>query len=125
MTSTPPPSSAFHARLAAGIAALGVILGAFGSHGLEETFARVGEKAEGWWETAVFYHLVHAVALYAMAIGAGFRRGAWLCLALGILVFSGTLYLMALTGMTKLGMVTPMGGLLLIAGWLWLAFRKS
>jgi uncharacterized membrane protein YgdD (TMEM256/DUF423 family) len=122
-TLSPSPSSSF-ARLAAGIAALGVLLGAFGAHGLQETFARVGAKAEGWWETAVFYHLVHAIALYAIAVGASFRRGPWICMALGILVFSGTLYAMALTGMTKLGAVTPIGGILMVAGWLWLAIRK-
>ncbi len=127
MIATPSPSSLpspGHARLAACMAALGVILGAFGAHGLEETFARVGEKAAGWWETAVFYHLIHAVALYVIAVGAGFRRGPWICLAIGLLVFSGTLYVMAVTGITKLGAITPIGGLLLIVGWLWLAARK-
>lgn len=123
MNPTPSLSSS-HARVAAGLAALAVILGAFGAHGLQETFVGVGMKAEAWWETAVFYHLVHAVALYAMAVGSGFRRGPWLCLALGVLVFSGTLYVMAVTGMTKLGAVTPIGGLLMVIGWIWLAIRK-
>ncbi len=124
MNTTTTPSPDLYRRLAAGIAALGVILGAFGAHGLQEIFTRIGVKAEGWWETAVFYHLVHAVALYAVAAGSGFRRGAWLCLAFGILGFSGSLYLMGVTGTTKLVYVTPIGGLLLIVGWLWLALRK-
>lgn len=119
-TSTP----SIYSRIAAGIAALAVALGALGAHGLRDTFAEVGEKAAGWWETAVFYHLVHSVVLYVLAIGGEFRRGSWLCLAFGILVFSGTLYVMAVTGITKLGAVTPIGGVLLIAGWVWLALRR-
>ena len=109
--------------LAAGalLAALGVMLGAFGAHALRGAF---GPAETGWWQTAVAYQMWHALAL--VAIGASGLRGlaapAWL-LGAGALIFSGTLYIMALTGLRWLGAVTPIGGLLMIAGWLWLAFR--
>jgi len=123
-TSPNPNPSSVLARAAAALAALGVMLGAFGAHGLESVFAATGPKAAGWWDTAVFYHLVHAVALYAVAAaGTGARRGPWICLLLGVVVFSGTLYVMAVTGW-RLGAVTPFGGMLLIVGWIWLALRK-
>jgi len=108
---------------AAALAALGVILGAFGAHGLEEKFATVGEKAAGWWQTAVFYHLIHAVALFALATRGRnhISKVAWICLIAGIVLFSGSLYIMAVTGITKLGMITPLGGLAFIIGWIAIA----
>ncbi|HEY0011292.1 MAG TPA: DUF423 domain-containing protein [Allosphingosinicella sp.] len=104
------------ALIAAGalIAALGVALGAFGAHGLGET---LGPAALGWWQTAVQYQMWHALALVAVGFAPlRARAAAWLFGA-GILLFSGSLYLMALTGLRALGMVTPVGGLLLILGW--------
>ena len=93
--------------------ALAVGAGAFGAHGAN------GEAAE-WLKTGGQYQLVHAIAaLVAMQIGA--RGPAWLFLAGGML-FAGTLYLMALGCPRWLGAVTPIGGVLLIAGWLWLAW---
>jgi uncharacterized membrane protein YgdD (TMEM256/DUF423 family) len=104
---------------AAGVGALGVILGAFGAHGLE---ARVGADSLRTWETAVRYHLLHAVALLALALhGAAAQRGISLPAGLwtgGIVLFSGSLYLLTLGGPRWLGPVTPLGGLFLIAGWL-------
>jgi uncharacterized membrane protein YgdD (TMEM256/DUF423 family) len=104
---------------AALLGALSVGLGAFGSHGLH---ARVGPEALSAWQTAVWYHQLHAVALLAVALfgsatGRSLRAPAWLFTA-GILLFSGSLYAMALTGLGALGPVTPLGGLCLIAGWL-------
>ena len=93
--------------------ALAVGAGAFGAHGAN------GEAAE-WLKTGGQYQLVHTIAsLVAMQIGA--RGPAWLFLAGGML-FAGTLYLMALGCPRWLGAVTPIGGVLLIAGWLWLAW---
>ncbi len=93
--------------------ALAVGAGAFGAHGAS------GEAAE-WLKTGGQYQLVHAIAaLVAMQIGA--RGPAWLFLA-GGMIFAGTLYLMALGCPRWLGAVTPIGGVLLIAGWLWLAW---
>ena len=105
--------------LAALLGASGVGLGAFGAHGLE---ARLGE-ALATWETGVFYHLVHALALLAVALllrVAGeaplLRSAGWL-FAAGVGLFSGSLYLLALGGPGWLGPVTPLGGLAFIVGW--------
>jgi uncharacterized membrane protein YgdD (TMEM256/DUF423 family) len=106
------------------LAALGVALGAFGAHGLRDM---LDPAALGWWQTAVQWHMWHAMGLVALAAAPWPRldRAAAL-LAVGTLVFSGSLYLMALTGARWLGMVTPLGGVLMIAGWAmvaWSAWR--
>ena len=94
--------------------ALAVGAGAFGAHGAS------GEAAE-WLKTGGQYQLVHAVAaLVALQMGA--KGPAWLFVA-GGLVFAGSLYLMALGLPRWLGAVTPIGGVLMIGGWLWLALR--
>lgn len=93
--------------------AIAVAAGAFGAHGAS------GEAAE-WLKTGGHYQLIHAVAaLVALQLGA--RGPAWLFLAGGA-VFAGTLYLMAFGCPRWLGAVTPIGGALLIAGWVWLAW---
>lgn len=93
--------------------AIAVGAGAFGAHGAS------GEAAE-WLKTGGHYQLIHAVAaLLALQFGA--RGPAWLFLAGGA-VFAGTLYLMAIGAPRWLGAVTPIGGILLIAGWVWLAW---
>jgi uncharacterized membrane protein YgdD (TMEM256/DUF423 family) len=93
--------------------AIAVGAGAFGAHGAS------GEAAE-WLKTGGHYQLVHAIAaLVALQFGA--RGAAWLFLAGGA-IFGGTLYLMAFGLPRWLGAVTPIGGALLIAGWLWLAW---
>jgi uncharacterized membrane protein YgdD (TMEM256/DUF423 family) len=105
---------------AALLGAAGVALGAFGAHGLR---ARLDAQALGVWETAVRYHLVHAVALLAIALSphaAALRPSGWL-FAAGIALFSGSLYALALGGPRALGPLTPVGGLAFLAGWLWLA----
>lgn len=99
--------------LAALSGALAVIAGAFGAHGAE------GQAAE-WLRTGAQYQLVHAVAALVAARMAA-RAPAWLFVAGGA-VFAGTLYLMALGLPRWLGAVTPIGGIGLIAGWLWLAW---
>ena len=103
------------------LAGLGVALGAFGAHGLRATLE---PQALGWWQTAVDYQMWHALALVALATLRGIRTGLpALLIGSGTLVFSGSLYLMALGGARWLGMVTPLGGLLMIAGWVLLAWR--
>lgn len=105
--------------LGAALAAIGVALGAFGAHALK---AVLDAEKLGWWQTGVQYQMWHAIGL--LAIGAAVlpgTRGIAILLAIGALMFSGSLYLMALTGMRWLGMVTPLGGLAMIGGWLWLA----
>jgi uncharacterized membrane protein YgdD (TMEM256/DUF423 family) len=101
------------------LAALGVALGAFGAHGLK---AVLSPEALGWWQTAVQYQMWHAIALVALSVVRPGRTAPFL-LGSGILIFSGTLYAMALTGARWLGAITPVGGSLLILGWLVLAYR--
>jgi uncharacterized membrane protein YgdD (TMEM256/DUF423 family) len=107
--------------------ALGVLLGAFGAHGLKAKLATLPDGAlrASWWETAAHYHLIHALAL-ALASYLAFRATdtngtaatvAGACFGLGILLFSGSLYAMTLTGIRVLGAVTPFGGLFFVAGW--------
>lgn len=105
---------------AAALGFLAVALGAFGAHALKE---RLSAEALGWWQTGVLYQGLHALALLGVALAAAARPGrllhvAGVCFALGVLVFSGSLYVLALTGARWLGAVTPLGGLLLLAGWL-------
>lgn len=98
---------------------LAVAAGAFGAHGLR---ARVAADQIAAWTTASQYHLLHstvllALALYAAKTGASIRLPGTLFSA-GVLLFSGSIYLLVLTGQRWLGPVTPIGGLLLIAAWL-------
>jgi uncharacterized membrane protein YgdD (TMEM256/DUF423 family) len=109
-------------QLAALLGALGVGIGAFGAHGLRSMLEASGRFDT--FETAVRYQFYHALALLAIGILYHVRpelRGldttAWLWLG-GVMVFSGSLYVLCLTGFTKLGAITPIGGLLLIAGWI-------
>lgn len=110
--------------VAAGVlGALAVGLGAYGAHGLERTLADApdGARRLGWWETAVLYHLVHAPALGLVAWlarrGRSLARLAGALFVVGVLLFAGTLYAMALGAPRGLGALTPLGGLALIAGW--------
>ncbi|MBK8741199.1 MAG: DUF423 domain-containing protein [Betaproteobacteria bacterium] len=104
--------------------AFAVALGAFGAHALK---ARLAADALAIWQTAVQYHAWHALGL--LGIGLWQRqapescalRVAALLLAAGIVLFSGSLYALALTGARGLGAVTPFGGIAFIAGWLALA----
>lgn len=104
---------------------LAVALGAFGAHGLKSKLAGLADGADrmGWWQTASQYHLAHALAFALCALAAtrypsaAANASGWLLHA-GITIFSGTLYLMALTGTRWLGAITPIGGLCLLGGWL-------
>jgi uncharacterized membrane protein YgdD (TMEM256/DUF423 family) len=109
-------------RISAGIGFFAVALGAFGAHGLKDFLAQHG-MAEVWGK-AVLYHLAHSVALLCVAMRSPFARVAWRLMAAGVLVFSGSLYLLALTQARWLGAVTPAGGLCLLAGWLALVLKR-
>jgi uncharacterized membrane protein YgdD (TMEM256/DUF423 family) len=105
-----------------------VAIGAFGAHGMKGLFDASGEaaKREAWWTTASHYHLAHAIAIglaAALAAHAPGRLATWsgVVFFVGTLVFSGSLYVMAATGTRWLGAVTPIGGLLFLAGWALLA----
>jgi uncharacterized membrane protein YgdD (TMEM256/DUF423 family) len=105
------------------LAATGVALGAFGAHGLRSLLS---PEALGWWQTAVQYQMWQAIGL--VGIGAApLARTRWSAalLAAGTFIFSGSLYLMALSGARWLGAVTPIGGVLMIAGWVCLAWSLA
>jgi len=109
--------------LAAGLGFSAVALGAFGAHGLTTWLAGLVDGAQRleWWKTAAQYHLTHALAVgLAAGVCGETRAGRWACLAFvaGVLLFSGSLYAMTLTGARWLGAVTPIGGLCLLTGWL-------
>ena len=105
---------------------VGVALGAFGAHGLR---GRIAENLLNAFQTGVLYHLVHAVALFALALyGRATPASVTLPAMLfssGILLFSGSLYVMALSGQTVFAMVTPVGGLCFLAGWASLIFTVA
>ncbi len=103
---------------------LGVALGAFGAHGLK---SKVSSEMLAVWQTAVQYHLVHALGLVLIGIlcqllpeASLVRTAGWLLLA-GTLLFSGSLYALVLTNTRLLGMITPLGGVAFLFGWLLLA----
>ena len=98
---------------------LGVILGAFGAHGLR---ARLSPEMLVVFETGVRYHLIHALGLLAVAWAASRWPGSYVSIAgylfvAGIFIFSGSLYVLAVTGIRWLGAITPIGGFWLIVGW--------
>lgn len=102
-----------------------VVLGAFGAHGLKQVLS---SEAKEIYQTAVFYHFVHGLGLLVVGSLALLKPdepfvgyAGWALIA-GILLFSGSLYLLSITGVKGLGFITPFGGLAFIAGWLCLAF---
>ena len=105
-------------RIAAVVCFLAVALGAFGAHGVRSTLEARGMLDA--WNKAVFYQFIHAIALLVFALYGTINRGACVLLLIGILLFSGSLYLLALTNLRWLGAVTPFGGLCFLAGWAWL-----
>ena len=103
---------------------LGVCLGAFGAHALK---SRLTIEQQHIYQTAVLYHLVHGLALFVVGWLSLLKpteslvRSAGWSFAIGLVVFSGSLYALSVTGIKKLGMITPLGGLAFLAGWLCLA----
>ena len=110
----------FPVRIGAALCFLAVALGAFGAHALKAKLERYGMTDV--WNKAVLYHFIHAIALFVLGLVGNVNRGAAWLLVAGILFFSGSLYLMALTNLRWLGAITPIGGLCFLAGWAWLMF---
>jgi len=118
--------------IAAGIAGLtGVAAGAFGAHALKGSLS---PEMLAIWQTGALYHLIHAAALLGLAAlardDAVARQALWagFAFAAGIALFSGSLYLLALTGTRVLGAVTPLGGISFMAGWallIWAGWRSA
>ena len=106
-------------RVAATLCFLAVALGAFGAHALKGTLA--ANHTTEVWKTAVLYHFIHAIALLVLAALPALNRVAGSLFAAGIVIFSGSLYLLALTNVKWLGAITPLGGLCFLAGWVSLA----
>ncbi len=103
---------------------LAVALGAFGAHGLK---SKVSSELLTTWQTGVLYHLTHALGLILIGVliqllpqASLLRTSGWLLLA-GVVLFSGSLYLLVLSGIRPLGMITPFGGVAFLVGWLLLA----
>ncbi|MBD3610209.1 MAG: DUF423 domain-containing protein [Gammaproteobacteria bacterium] len=117
--------SRFFIPIAAALAFLGVALGAFGAHGLK---GQISDNLMQAYQTGVFYHLVHALGLLVIGVlifidtksNGSCRLLTWsgYSLIAGILLFSGSLYLMALTGIRWLGIITPVGGIAMLAAWI-------
>src|SRR5437667_12560961 len=105
-------------RVAAVLCFLAVALGAFGAHGLRSTLEL--HSMLDVWNKAVLYHFIHAIALLILALYGSVNHGAWWLLFAGIFLFSGSLFVMALTNLRWLGAITPVGGLCFLAGWAWL-----
>jgi uncharacterized membrane protein YgdD (TMEM256/DUF423 family) len=110
-------------RIAAVLCFLAVALGAFGAHSLRSTLET--HDMLDVWNKAVLYHFIHAIALLVLALYGTINRGPWWLLLAGIFLFSGSLYLMAVTNLRWLGAVTPIGGLCFLAGWAWLIIAPT
>ena len=108
-------------RLAALTGFLAVALGAFGAHGLKAVLEKNGTLAV--WQKAALYHLVHAVVLLVLAQRTSVARVPFALFGSGIAIFSGSLYLLAVTNLKWLGAITPLGGVCLLAGWLALILK--
>jgi uncharacterized membrane protein YgdD (TMEM256/DUF423 family) len=105
-------------RIAAALCLVAVGLGAFGAHALKATLQSNGMLDV--WNKAVLYHFLHALALLVLALHGAGNRVVYLLLGGGIVFFSGSLYVLALTNIRWLGAITPIGGLCFLAGWAWL-----
>lgn len=115
-----PTSDRLALRLGALFGFFGVILGALAAHGPVHDFLD-NRKHLDLWHTALSYQWFHALALLAIGQGRSARRGTVVCWLVGVVLFSGSLYVLALDSTQKwAGPLTPLGGLILIAGWGWL-----
>ena len=109
--------------------ALAVGMGAFGAHALKE---RLDEYSQGVYEKAVFYHFIQGIGILLISLLArsgvlsvsAEARAGWL-MALGIVLFSGSLYALAISGTRMLGAITPFGGVAFIIGWILLAYEAA
>ncbi len=115
--------------IGASLLGIAVLIGAFGAHALRE---RLDAYATGIYERAVFYHFVHGLGLLALGIaaaagavtGAAVAIAGW-CLLVGLIVFSGSLYALALSGVRALGAITPIGGVAFVIGWFVFAYALA
>jgi len=109
-------------RISTALGFLAVALGAFGAHMLHEILTR-NERLDTW-HTAVLYHFVHVLMMCLLASREKLPKGPWLSFLIGIVIFSGSLYVLALTNIKWLGAITPIGGVAFLVGWAWLAICR-
>jgi len=114
-------TSAVWLRIAAVSGFLVVALGAFGAHGLKDLLVKRGTL--DIWEKAVLYQMFHTLALLLLAARTNIHVGAAVCFLLGMVIFCGSLYGLAITNIRWLGAITPLGGLGFLIGWGWLVWR--
>jgi uncharacterized membrane protein YgdD (TMEM256/DUF423 family) len=110
-------------RIAAALCFVAVGLGAFGAHALKASLT--ARDMLGAWEKAVLYQFLHALALLALAFVPNVNKPAAILLLAGVALFSGSLYVMALTNVRALGAITPLGGLCFLAGWAWVVISPT
>jgi uncharacterized membrane protein YgdD (TMEM256/DUF423 family) len=115
---SPVMTSTWCLRLAAVSGFLVVALGAFGAHSLKPLLQT--HQTLEIWEKAVMYHALHTLALLGLAAQPGIAMGVVVSFLCGIVLFSGSLYLLALTNLRWLGAITPLGGVSFLVGWAWL-----
>ena len=113
-------------KIAGSMGFSGVVLGAFGSHALRD---KLSADMMLSWNAGVRYHLIHAIAimvlaLYAKTSSIDIRWGGRFFLS-GTVLFSGSLYVMCLTGYRALGFITPLGGICFLMGWAWMVLKLS
>lgn len=114
-------TSAVCLRIAAVSGFLVVALGAFGAHGLKEILVKHGTL--DIWEKAVLYQMFHTLALLLAASRPNVNAVAAVCFLLGMIIFCGSLYGLAITNIRWLGAITPLGGVGFLMGWVWLLLR--
>jgi uncharacterized membrane protein YgdD (TMEM256/DUF423 family) len=110
-------------RISALVGFLAVALGAFGAHGLKGVLG--DNRTTEIWEKAVLYHLIHALMLFILGTRTPVQPGPWWSFLVGIVVFSGSLYVLAVTNVRWLGAITPIGGLAFLLGWGWLMIAPT
>ena len=104
-------------KVTSAVGAIAVALGAFGAHALKDELLNNGNTDV--WKTAVFYHLIHSILLVMLSLSSDkFNKLAYFFILSGVILFSGSLYLLCFFDLVWLGPITPIGGLFLILGWL-------
>jgi uncharacterized membrane protein YgdD (TMEM256/DUF423 family) len=116
-------NNALERNVAATFGFLAILLGAFGAHALQGRLVTLGTTQ--FWQTAVLYHLVHGVVLLTLSTWRPIPKAGFYLISSGVAIFSGSLYVLALTNWKWVGAITPLGGLGMLVGWLALMVGKS
>lgn len=117
----------FYIILAALNMIMSIAAGAFGAHGLKQV---LDSDMQAVWHTAVTYQMIHGIGIFLLALMAFHIKSSWIRIAVyamftGIILFSGSLYILALTGIRSLGMITPIGGTLFLIAWIITAYAAA